>query len=324
MRSACLIIVGAILERAVLRRIRLIWEIEAIIPPLRSALVLLLLLGLGTSLLAACGGGEGAPTPTPTPTPKPASTPQLNTTSAGTLVPTAAPPMPTSTPTPPAGPHVVFPSAEVTEEAIRYHQNRRQIVNEFTKAFLNDQILEGSVKPLVATTVGRSDLIDIWYLEGLQTGDGFRIGLTSSFQELGDVAVREIKGNLFLVLKQAPPKLSSLGPAGPGRARLATIGPLLHSFRQGNLRIALATGDRPWDQPSPILKQTPMKLSSQGAAGRKRADLARVRQLHQPLGQGDAAIAFGTESLSLHTRPVPAAFGQPGSQRLGWPDLLLL
>jgi len=165
---------------------------------------------------------------------------------------------------------VVFSSAEVTEESIRYQQNRNQIVKEFTRAVLDGQIQEGSFKSFAATSGARSDLIDIWYLEGLQTGDGFRIGLTSSFQQLGDVAVREIKGNLLLVLKKAPPKQSSQGAAGPGRARLTMLGLVLQPLGQGNLRIALATGDL------------------------EPAGLTRVRQLFQPLGQGDAAIAFGT------------------------------
>ena len=217
-------------------------------------------LGLAATLvlvlfLSAC---TGAATPTPTITPSP--TPPLTVTTTPTLVPT-----PTATPTQASTPqlNVVFSSAEVPEEAIRYQQNRSQIVNEFTRAVLKGQIREGSFKSFAATSGDRSDLIDIWYLEGLQTGNGFRIGLTSSFQELGDVSVREIKGNLFLVLKNAPPKQSSQRSAGSGRARLTQLSPVLQSLEKEYFLIALATGD----------------------------------QLPQPLGQVDAAIAFGTGEL---------------------------
>ena len=260
--------------------------------------------------LTATPGLSSTPTPKPistlTPTPRGASTPSSTATSVPTLTPVPTPrfipaptptpvrtvllqPIPTAIPAPPESPHVVFPAVQIAEETILVLKNRRQIVNEFTKGVLDGQIQEGSVTSLVATTGGRSDLIDIWFQEGLLTGDGFRIGITSSFQQLGEVTVREIKGNLFVVLKEAPPRLTSQGATNTGRARLATLGPVSQSFRQVDLRIAFATGDRPWDQPSPILKQTPMKLSSQRAAGPKQAG-----QRLQTLGQSDAGIAFGT------------------------------
>ena len=77
----------------------------------------------------------------------------------------------------------------------------------------------------------------------------------------------------------------------PGRARLATLDPVLQSFGQGNTRTHFATGDQPWGQPSPILRQIPIKLSSRGAAGR---GLAGARPLLSPLRQADAGISFGT------------------------------
>ena len=126
------------------------------------------------------------------------------------------------TPTPPASPQVILRSEELNEEAILHLQNRRQIVNEFTTAVLDGEIKEGSITTLSATIGGQSDAIDVWYLEGLETGDGFRIGLMTSFRQLDDVAVREIKGNLFLVSKPASPALSSPRAADPARSNLAT------------------------------------------------------------------------------------------------------
>ena len=235
---------------------------------MRSALVWLLVLGLGTSLLAACGGGEGEPISTPTS----ASPPKSTTTSAGILVATTVPPptpVSTSTPTPLARTPVDFPSAVLTQEAIQYHQNLRQIINEFTKGVVDGQIEQGAT-PLSAITGGRRDLIMILYLHGLETGPGFELGLIkSSFEQLGDVAVSEIKGNLSLLVNPVPPEQrSSQEDVSPGRARLATLDPVLQSFEQGNTRTYLATGDQPWGQPSPILRQIPIKLSSRGTAGR--------------------------------------------------------
>ena len=159
---------------------------------------------------------------------------------------------------------------------------------------LDGLIKEGSITSLSATTGGLSDHIDVWYTEGLETGDGFRIGLTSSFQQLDDVAVREIKGNLFFVLNQSPTQLSSIGAAGPGRANLATVAPVIQFFRPVIARMAVATDYRRWNQPSPILNQTPVKPLSQVSAGNSMAGLEFVSNLLQSLRQGDAGIAFGT------------------------------
>jgi len=198
------------------------------------------------------------------------------------------------TPTPPVNPQVVFLAAEVTEETIQAYQNRSKIANEFTIAFLDGQIQDGSVTTFSATTGGSSVLVDVWYTEGLQTGNGFRLGLTSSSEQLGDAAVRQIKGNLFLVVKPAPLSLLPQEPANSGRALLTIPGPAIRSSGLDNLGIALGTGDQPWDQQSLNLKQTTLEPSSQGAAGPQRAGRVGVRPLLHPLMQDAVGIGFGT------------------------------
>ena len=182
-------------------------------------------------LIAACGGSGSPPSPTrvaaPTLTPSP-------------------PPTPTATPTPQL--NVVFSSTEVSEEAIRYHQNQSQIVNEFTKAVLEGLSLEEPFKSFAATSGDRSDFIDIWYQEGLETGDGFQIGLTSSFEQLGDVTAWEIKGNLLLVLREAPEEALSQGVAGQGRVVLTLVRQLVQPLEQGDAAIAFGTGEPPGGQ----------------------------------------------------------------------------
>ena len=101
-----------------------------------------------------------------------------------------------------------FPSAVFTQEAIQYHQNLRQIINEFTEGVVDGSIEQGAT-PLSAITGGRRDLIMILYLHGLETGPGFELGLKSSFEQLGDVAVSEIKGNLSLLVNPVPPEQRS-------------------------------------------------------------------------------------------------------------------
>jgi len=200
------------------------------------------------------------------------------------------PPVPTTR----LSPDVVIPSAELTEGAIRRHQNSREIISEFTKAFLSGQIQQDSVISLSATTGDRTDVIDIWFQEGLQTGDGFQVGLTARFKQVGDAEIREIKGNMFTVLKQAPLTVLPQGSAVPGRARLATQGPVLPSFGYGNLRIALANVYQPWNQPSPKLKLLPIAPTSRGDVGRKSAGPTEVPTLLQPSRQSGAGIGFGT------------------------------
>ena len=119
---------------------------------------------------------------------------------------------------------MVFPAAQIAEEAILGLQNRRQIVNEFTNGVVDGQIQEGSVTSLSSTTDGRSDVIDVWYMEGLETGNGFQIGISSSIQQVGDVAVRELKGNLFVVLKRGPLTLLPQGSSDKNVVGLELVG----------------------------------------------------------------------------------------------------
>ena len=196
-----------------------------------------------TGLIVSCTQGEPTPTPTPSPTSATIPSPPPSATPTTTPTPPPAGSAPTATPASAPQPELVFSGAQITEDAIRSHQNRRQIFAEFTNAVLDGQIGEGSFKSLAATTGGRSDTIDIWYEEGLETGDGFRLGLTSSFDQVGDAAVREIKGNLLLLLRATPLTLSSRRAAGRKLASPARVGQLLQPLEQGDAAIAFGTGE---------------------------------------------------------------------------------
>ena len=250
------------------------------------AVIAFLILGL----LAACSQAD--PTPTPPPTPTRTATPQLTPTPGPTLTPTTA--APTLTLAPASPPNLAFSTAEITEEAIRYHRNRSVIVEQFTNAVLDGLTQEGTFESLAATTDGSSDFIDIWYQEGLETGIDFQLGLTSSNQQMDDVAVREIKGNLLLVLRPAPATRPSVGAADPRPARVAMRVPPLRSLGRRNLWNASPANEGLWGQAGSIPRRTRAESLSLGPAGPVQASTTRLRQPLRISGQGDAAIVFGT------------------------------
>ena len=214
--------------------------------PQRRALIPLLILGL----LAACSQADPTSTEPPTLAPTLAPTATLEPTSTQAPTPTLTP---TSSPTP--MPDLVFSTGEVTDEAIRHHRNRFLMVDRFTNAVVDGLPQDGSFESLDATTDGSSDFVDIWYQAGLETGDGFRLGMTSSAQQVGDVAVREITGNLLLVLRSAPdlsvafppnseaPASVRQGAASVTRASLTQARRPLPVFGRSNAAIVVGTGE---------------------------------------------------------------------------------
>lgn len=112
-------------------------------------------------------------------------------------------------------PEVIVPdpaitSPPITAEGLNYLKNTSQIIGELTKGVSEGRMKSDSTLSLSATTGGRTDNMDICFIEGTQTGDGFRLSLAPQFQENGGLTMREIKGNVCITNKQSSPPLSAL------------------------------------------------------------------------------------------------------------------